>query len=142
MLSYVVRRVCIGILSAAAAGCHSADPKAVKAEALSSGDALIREQAYSNAAAEYERALTADPNDGALRLKLADAYRRSQQWSLAARQAIRAADLLPQDDEAQLQAVEGMVTLGRFADALIAADGQLVEEHLAAAIEAAGFARP
>ena len=65
-----------------------------------------------------ERALSIEPGDGAVRLKLADAYRRSQQGSLAAREAIRAADLLPHDDEAQLQAVESMMALSRFGDAL------------------------
>lgn len=113
----------IGLLSlsavvlTAAAACHSPDPAVQKADAIRQGDALVQQRQYAQAVSEYQDAVKIDPRDGGLRFKLAAAHRLANQWSEAAREALAAADLQPDNREAQLQAVAALIGLTRFIDA-------------------------
>jgi tetratricopeptide (TPR) repeat protein len=90
----------------------------VKADGIRRGDELFRAQEYKQAVAAYQSAVKADPKDGELRRKLAEAHRGAQQWQDLARQSIVAADLLPEDLPALSKAIEGFLILGRFDDAI------------------------
>jgi tetratricopeptide (TPR) repeat protein len=59
-----------------------------------------------------------EPENGDFHLKLAAALRSNQQWPNFVQEAIRASDLLPNNREAQLLAIEGMNRTQRFDDAL------------------------
>jgi tetratricopeptide (TPR) repeat protein len=100
-----------------AGACDSPDPAVLKAEAVRRGDDLVRKQQYIEAASAYQVAVSNDPKDAGLRLKLAAAHRLANQWSEAAREATVAADLLPGDREAQLLAVAGLIGQSQFVDA-------------------------
>jgi tetratricopeptide (TPR) repeat protein len=108
----------VALALALAGACHSPDPATAKADAIGRGDAFLRKQQYSQAISAYQVAAKADPKDGEVRLKLADAYRRAERWSEATLEAIGAADLLPDNKDAQVQAVEASVVIGRFVDAI------------------------
>lgn len=100
------------------AACGREDSKAVKADAIRTGDALMAEKKHAPAAAAYGRAVGVDPNDGALRLKLARAHEGAGQWTAAANEAMRAADLLPGDFDARFLASRLILGQSRFEDSL------------------------
>ena len=66
---------------------------------------------------EYRNAVVRDPQWGAARMKLAKAFEKVGQVRKAGPEFIRAADLMPADDEAQLQAAEYLRLAGRFEEA-------------------------
>jgi tetratricopeptide (TPR) repeat protein len=97
-------------------GCTTHDRRS-KAELSRRGDELAAQGHYPDAAAEYEAALEADPHDGRLRKKLADAYTHAGKLREAAIEIVRASDVLPADIDAQVAGATAMVNLGRFVDA-------------------------
>ena len=72
----------------------SRDPKVAKARYVESGDRYASENKFAEASLEYRNALQAEPLDGDVRLKLADAYAKLGQGRQAAQEYIRAADVL------------------------------------------------
>ena len=100
-----------------AAACRSPDPAALKADAIRRGDDLVQKKQYVEAVSAYQEAVKNDPKDAALRLKLAAAHRLANQWAQAAHEAAAAADLEPDNREAQMQAAAGLVGQGEFVDA-------------------------
>lgn len=96
--------------------CTSVDPAEEKADGIRRGDALIAEKKFDQAAIQYGRALRHDARDGRLRMKLAEAYVLANEWQRASNEAVRAADLLPDDREVQLRAAELMLSQQRFVD--------------------------
>jgi putative PEP-CTERM system TPR-repeat lipoprotein len=80
------------------------------------GDELVKNQQYAEAAGPYRAAVAANTTDGETRLKLANAYRSAGDWKRAGEEAVRAADFLPNDTDAQLLAAKLMLTGGRFVD--------------------------
>ncbi len=105
------------VLCAALSACSQPDPAAVKRESTARGDQLLAQRQYAGAAAAYRVAVDADPFDGALRLHLARTYGQAGDWSAARGEAVRAADLLPQDRGAQLYAASLVLAWGEFTDA-------------------------
>ena len=99
---------------AMAAACHSPEPVVLKADAIRRGDDLVRQQRYVEAASAYQDAVKQDPADAGLRLKLADAHRRANQWADFVSEATIAADLQPDNREAQMQAVAGLISESAF----------------------------
>ena len=87
------------------------------AESRRRGDELVAQGQYAQAAAIFEVAVQADPLDGHLRMKLADAYSRAGMPVEAGSEVVRAADLLPADVDAQIRAATVMLSQGRFVDA-------------------------
>jgi tetratricopeptide (TPR) repeat protein len=98
-----------------AAACRTPPPS--PAEAIRQGDELAGKKDYRQAIAAYRIAVEGDPTDGAARLKLANAYVSAGQWADAAPEAIRAADLLPNDSSAQLLAISMLLAQKQFMDA-------------------------
>ena len=97
-----------------AAACNSADPPQ---DPVRLGDALVQKQQYVEAASAYQAAVKNAPRDAGLRLKLAATHRLANQWSQAAYEAIAAADLQPDNQEAQVLAVAGLISMTKFVDA-------------------------
>jgi len=93
-------------------------PAAVSpAEAIRRGDELAKQEQYGQAIASYRIAVQGNPKDGETRLKLANAYLSAGQWRDAAPEAIRAADLLPNNSVAQVLAISLLLAQHRFVDA-------------------------
>ncbi len=99
------------------AACGAADPARAKAEAIRQGDEFVSQQKDQEAIAAYRAALEVDPLDGRIRVKLAQAFYRTEQWAAAAAEGIRAADLLPGDRATALFGVSMLLSNSRFAEA-------------------------
>src|SRR5258705_4665466 len=100
----------------AAAGC-SHDSEALKRQYLSSGDAYVAQHKYADAIIQYRNAIQEDDHFGEARFKLASAYIRFGDRTRALAESVRAAELMPVNIEAQLQAANLHLLSGRFADA-------------------------
>jgi putative PEP-CTERM system TPR-repeat lipoprotein len=104
------------VLTLMAAAC-SRDPEALKKQHVASGDAYMAQQKYAEAILEYRNATQLDPMFGEARHKLATAYINAGERVRALGEAVRAADLMPQDADVQLQATNLLILSGRFPDA-------------------------
>ena len=80
------------------------------------------------AALEYRNAVEKDPMLAAARLKLAEAYVRQGNGAGALAESVRAADLLPQDADAQVKAGSLLLFAGRVDDAKARADRALATQ--------------
>ena len=80
------------------------DPEVAKREYVRSGDEFVAQKKYREAIIEYRNAVAADARFGEARLKLGEAYLQVGEMQNAAGQYIRAADLMPDNLEAQLKA--------------------------------------
>src|SRR6185503_16653384 len=105
------------LVLALSAGCRARQPQMSAAEAVQRGDDFMLKQQYASAIPVYQLAVKDNPTKGEVRLKLANAHRLAQHWNEAALEAVRAADSLPGNTEAQLIAVEMLNMTGRFVDA-------------------------
>jgi tetratricopeptide (TPR) repeat protein len=97
-------------------GC-SRDRETAKREYLASGDEFTSQGKVREAIVQYRNAVRQDPRFGEARYKLAEAYVRNDEIGAAAREYIRAADLLPKDEAAQLKAGRFLLMSRRFEDA-------------------------
>jgi tetratricopeptide (TPR) repeat protein len=94
----------VGLLTAAACS----DVRV--SESVRTGDELVAQKRYGEAVEAYHRARTANPDDKELSAKLGQAY-------LLSDDAVRAADLLPNDASVQVQAAAQESRQWRFDDA-------------------------
>jgi putative PEP-CTERM system TPR-repeat lipoprotein len=108
-------------MSLATAACHrySVDQRVARA------NADIEEGKLSEAVIELRLALQIDPRRGDVRLKLSDLYMRQSDLAGAEREGLRAADLLPNDVQAQVKAGTLLLATGAFRDAIARADKAL-----------------
>src|SRR5262245_38007237 len=113
----LIRRSIAGLLllAALAAGC-SRQPLITREAAERQGDDLVMQEKYSQAIPSYQAALALAPDDGRLRIKLANAYRNLKQWENGAIQYITAAEKLPDDLDVQIESLNWMLLRGRFYD--------------------------
>jgi len=95
----------------------SRDPVVVKEESFKKANAYAAQKKYAEAIVEYRVTVQADPKFGAARFKLAQAYAQVGDVASAYREYVRAADLLPNDAEAQLSASTILLLAGQFEDA-------------------------
>src|SRR4051812_5848341 len=95
----------------------SRDARQVKAEHVANGDRYVTEKNYSAAAIEYRNAIALDARDGDARLKLAHAYESLGEPKNAYPEYIRAADLLPDNVDAQMQAGRMLLSVGQYPEA-------------------------
>ncbi len=95
--------VCLMILAVGGASC-SADPETAKRRYLDEGNSYMASKKYPEAIISYRNAVEVDERFGEGRLKLAQAYLAAGDSRNARREAVRAADLMPEDVEAQLTA--------------------------------------
>src|SRR6476646_3909432 len=84
-------------------GCTK-NPDVAKQEYLKSGDSYVGEKKYAEAIVQYRNALQQDPRFGEARYKLAQTYEKQGDGRNAFREYVRAADLLPDNIEAQVRA--------------------------------------
>jgi tetratricopeptide (TPR) repeat protein len=108
----------MAIMASALVGvaCHQ-DHEKLKQEFLASGDAYMKQEKYAEAAIQYQSAIQQDDHFAQARFKLAGTYIRMGNGTKALAEASRAADLMPNDSEAQLQAANLLILAGRFPDA-------------------------
>jgi tetratricopeptide (TPR) repeat protein len=80
---------------------------------------------YPRAVIEYRVDVAANPQSGELRRKLAGAYELSGNVRASATEYVRTADLLPNDQKAQLDAAIRLLLVGKFEDARTRAEAVL-----------------
>src|SRR6266545_2994251 len=80
------------------------DPQLAKRRFFESGNRYFEQKKYGDAIIEYSRALQKDARFGEAHLRLADAYLANDNPKNALLEYIRAADLLPDNTEAQIKA--------------------------------------
>ena len=113
------------VLAAALAGGCSKDPQKQSREFVASGDRYTAEKKYKEAVLEYRNAVQADPQSGEARLKLAGAYVQVEDAPNAYRETIRAADLMPDNVDAQLKAASVLMLAKQYEDARTRAQNAL-----------------
>lgn len=94
-----------------------ANPEADRQRYLDSGDRFLAENRIQEAVVEYRNAVRADNRHGESRLKLAEALVRAGEPRRAIREFVRAADLLPDNLDAQVKAATYLSLAGQFEDA-------------------------
>jgi len=117
-------RLFVLILGVALAGCGK-DPEVAKREFLRSGQQYVAAGKYKEAVIEFRNAVQQDPRYGEARFALAGALLKTSDLQGAYREYARAADLLPNDIEAQMWAGEMNLLVGQFEDARTHADKAL-----------------
>src|SRR5262245_18845362 len=98
------------------AGCRQ-NPALAKAKYFDRGNRYFDSKQYAEATLEYGNAVRLDPGFGEARFKLAESYRALGNMRAAFPEYVRAADLLPERDDAQLTAGNLLVNGGRFQEA-------------------------
>ena len=97
------------------AGCS--DTEQAKKEFFENGERFLKDNKYQEAIVEFRNALQQDDKYGEARLKLAEAYTATGNAAGAFREYVRAADLLPQNNDAQIKAATFLMLAGQFEDA-------------------------
>jgi len=105
--------VALAVLAVACSG----DPEKLKREYVTTADAYMAKGQVAEAIIEYRNAIQQDGRFGEARYKLALAYIEMNDGNRALDEAVRAADLLPDDVDAQIQAANLLIRAGRYADA-------------------------
>ena len=126
-LNNSIRTLAIALLVASAASC-ARDKEVAKREYLASGDEFLSQKKAKEALVQYRNAVRQDPRFGEARFKLAEAYVQNDNLAAAAREYIRAADLMPQNAQAQLKAGHFLLLSRRFEDAKTRASNALAIE--------------
>ena len=135
----------IALMLVLAAGACSRDPQSLKARHLARGDEYAAQKKFAEAAIEYRNAVQAVPQDGDVRIKLADALWEAGELGKGAAEYVRAADLLETRDDVQVKAGNLLLSGGRFDDAKVRAEKALkvkpesVEAHILLANSLAGL---
>ena len=99
----------------------SESPEAAKQRHFQKGNAYVAQKQYAEAILEYRNALKIDTKFGEARFKLAEAYAANNDMRNAYGEYIRAADLSPDNEDAQIKTGNLMLVAGRFADARLRA---------------------
>lgn len=126
MPSYRLRLfVVLAVLVLCVAACRK---KTTKEEYLASGNAFATSGKHAEAVVQYRNAIALDAKYGDAHLKLAEAYVKTSELPKAMGEYIRAADLLPANVEANLQATKFLLLARRFEDAKARAELVLARE--------------
>ncbi len=116
MIQLLNRRLALALLLAACTAC-SGDPNVTKQKYLESGNRYFEQKKFREAIVEYRNAIKIDPRFGEARLKLAASYLQTGDPVNGLREQVRAADLLPDNVDAQVDAGNLLLLAGRFEDA-------------------------
>jgi tetratricopeptide (TPR) repeat protein len=136
--------VIIAVMAVSLSACKS-DPQATARDHFEKGNLQLERKQYPEAIIEYRRAVQADPRLGKARLQLAFAYAATGDGVNALREYVRAADLMPEDRDAQAKAGTFMLLAGQFQDAealarrMIQRDPNDVHAHVLLANALAGL---
>src|SRR5437899_4093389 len=117
----------VGVLTASAVSC-SRDPQKLKWKYLANGDRYVASKDYANSIIEYRKAVAEDGRFGEARLKLGMAYQAVGDMNNMYREYIRAADLMPDNVEAQLRAGGTLLAAGQYPEAKARAVAALARE--------------
>ena len=113
-----LRWTCVALLILAAPSACSRESSGSSADdARRRGDELASKGQYSAAAAAYQQVVDANPQDGKARFALAKAQEKAGHATAAMEEAIKAADLMPDDHAAQVNAISWMLKWSRYEDA-------------------------
>src|SRR5262245_51226639 len=115
-LSMSSRHLLLIILGASLASC-SRDSGKLKQQYVANGDRYAAKKDYNAAIIEYRKALAQDNLFGQARYKLAMAYESVADVSNAYNEYIRAADVMPDNVEAQLRAGAMRLAAGEYPEA-------------------------
>ncbi len=116
--------VVVTLCGLATARCTT-DPVARKQAYYASGNQYFSQQKFAEARIEYQNAIEIDPTFGDARRKLGETYAHLGDPDNAMREYVRAADLLPDDVDVQLQAGAYLLAANRAEDAKARADSVL-----------------
>jgi tetratricopeptide (TPR) repeat protein len=105
--------ICLGLSVIAAASC-SRDVEQAKREFVERGDRYMSDKNYDAAIIEYRNAVQQDPRFGDAYRKLATAYSNRGDGIEALGAAVQAAELLPDNEDAQLEAGAFLLFSGQF----------------------------
>src|SRR5688572_14476626 len=117
MFSSVIARA-FPLLFAAVVLASCGGSGATKTEYLDRGNAFRAQKKYAEAIVEYGHAVREDTRYGEARLQLARALAAAGDQAAALREIVRAADLLPETANAQLEAANALIRSGERDDAL------------------------
>lgn len=106
----------------------SKDDEQAKQRYFDNANALVEQDKHADAIVEYRNALRIDPRFGEARLKLGDAYAHVGDARRAVAEYIRAADLLPDNVDAQVKAGSVLLLGRRFEDAKARAEKALAAQ--------------
>lgn len=135
MLLHRLAARCLILVVLGAAAC-SRDPEVAKREYVQSGDEYLADGKVDEAIIQYQNAIQQDPRFGEAYFKLATAAMRKGDLQTAYEESLRAADLLPEDVDAQVLAGQMHVLAKQFPDAqsraerALALDGDNVDAHI------------
>lgn len=135
----------VAIVIAGAAVGLSRDPQTEKRRHVEKAEAHIAQKRYPDAIIEYRNALQWDARAGDVRLRLSRAYMAINDVVNAYREAVRAADLMPNDTVAQMHAANFLLMAGQYEDAktraerLLKSDPANVEAQLLVGYATAGM---
>src|SRR5438552_11340047 len=104
------------IMAAAVSAC-SRNPDVAKKQHFDRANRYVEQKKYKEAIIEYRSAIQIDAKYGEARLRLADAYTEIGDQANAYREAIRAADLMPDNVDAQVKAGNFLLVSQHFDDA-------------------------
>jgi cellulose synthase operon protein C len=108
--------VSVACLLVFAAACSRGPSAKKRAELVAEGDSLAAKGNFVGAAAAYNNALKNGPADGALLMKTASTELRIGRPRLAHQHGVRAADMMPDNLDAQLLAARLMLMQRQFVD--------------------------
>jgi cellulose synthase operon protein C len=108
-------------------GCRRSLTTDQRAELVKQGDAFMEQHDYNKAIAAYAAAVKGD-RDGEIMFKLSQAYSRADNFQQFYRTAIRAADALPDNITAQVEAARALLRTAQFDDAATRADRALAKD--------------
>ena len=123
-----MQRTVVAVVLAVGAAACGVDSETAKRQYVAEGDRFMSERKYQEATIQYRNAVQEDANFGEARKKLAGAYVSSGDGRNALREAVRAADLLPNDVDAQLQAGSLLLLAKQYQDARARAVAALARE--------------
>lgn len=113
------------VVAMAATSACSANPEQVRQQFMDSGDAYVAAGKLPEAIIQYRNAVQQDPQFGAARAKLSEAYLGMGDRVNAAREMVRAADLLPSDPVVQVKAGNMLLVARMFEEAQVRAEKAL-----------------
>ncbi len=123
----MTRRLIIAFTAAVALAACSKDPGVAKREHFDAGNRFMAQEKYQEAIVEFRNALQQDQRFGEARVQLSEAYAKAGNGLEAFREAIRAADLMPDDVAVQIKAGQFLLLAGQFEDAKSRAEKALMK---------------
>ena len=107
----------------------SHDRQKLKRQYSESGDRFVAKKDYREAIIQYRNAISQDASFGEARFKLAAAYEAAGDLRNALQEYVRAADLMPDNVDAQLHAGKLLVAAGQYPEAKARAVAALEKDH-------------